>query len=41
MGQGPDGNAMSGIISSAVNSTLSEVIGAKSKQLLEPDWCQE
>lgn len=41
MGQGPDGNAKSGIISSAVNSTLSEVIGAKSKQLLEPDWCQE
>lgn len=35
MGQGPDGNARSGIISSAVNSTLSEVIGAKCKQLLE------
>lgn len=41
MRQGPDGNAKSGIISSAVNSTLSEVIGAKCKQLLEPDWCQE
>lgn len=37
MGQGPDGNAKSGIISSAVNSTLSEAIGAKCKQLLEPD----
>lgn len=39
MGQGPNENASSRIISLAVNSTLSYVIGAKCKQLLKPNCC--
>lgn len=37
MGQGPDENVRSRIISTAVNSALPYVIGAKCKQLLKPD----